>query len=273
MMRFAIRAFAVAFGAMASVGIASAADDPAQKLGRYTPTSQTTAGSSSSNATDDTDLVHNYRRGYSYGYGGGYSRGYNSYSYGYGNYGGYRPSYSSSYYYNTPSYYAPSYYYTPRYYAPPVYYTPSYYYAPSYYSGGFCPIGGLAANTALTLSLALRMNEPVQPITRPIVTSSPARRQILRMNEPVQPITRNDPLNRERAIPSPFAEPQPGTNNPGGTFRYDGGPSNPVPQPKAEPMPPPAPLAPTPKDDNVKISFKGKPVKATNPYAYYGEKR
>ena len=74
MMRFAIRAFAVAFGAMASVSIASAADDPAQKLGRYTPTSQTTAGSSST-ATDDTDLVHNYRRGYSYGYGGGYSHG------------------------------------------------------------------------------------------------------------------------------------------------------------------------------------------------------
>ncbi len=240
MMRFAIRAFAVAFGAMASVGIASAADDPAQKLGRYSPTSQTTAGSSST-ATDDTDLVHNYRRGYSYGY-SGYSHGYGGYSYGYNNY---RPSY----YYNTASYYAPSYYYSPRYYAPPVYYTPSYYYAPSYYSGGFCPIGGFAANTALTLSLALRMNEPVLPITR------------------------NDPLNRERAIPSPFAEPQPGTNNPGGTFRYDGGPTSPVPQPKAEPMPPPAPLAPTPKDDNVKISFKGKPANVTNPYAYYGEKR
>ena len=236
MMRFAICAIGVAFAA----SISSAADDPAQKLGRYSPTAQTAAGSSPA-ATDDTDLVrHNFRRGYSYGY-SGYSYGYGGYSYGYNNY---RPSY----YYNTANYYTPSYYFTPRYYAPPLYYTPSYYYAP-YYSNGFCPIGGLAANTALTLSLALRMNEPVQPITR------------------------NDLLNRERAIPSPFAEPQPGTNNPGGTFRYDGGPTSPVPQPKAEPMPPPAPLAPTPKDDNIKISFKGKPDKATNLYAYYGEKR
>ncbi len=241
MMRIAICAIGLAFGA----GISSAADDPAQKLGRYSPTAQTTAGSSPA-TTDDTDLVHNYRRGYSYGY-GGYSHGYSGYSHGYGGYSygynSYRPSYYGA------SYYTPSYYYTPRYYAPPVYYTPSDYYAPSYYSSGFCPIGGLGANAALTLSLALRMNEPVLPITR------------------------NDPLNRERAIPSPYAEPQPGTNNPGGTFRYDGGPTSPVPQPKAEPMPPPAPLAPTPSDNNVKISFQGKPAKAANPYAYYGEKR
>ena len=52
-----------------------------------------------------------------------------------------------------------------------------------------------------------------------------------------------------------------------GTFQYDGGPANPVPQPKADPQ-----MNPSAAPADLPVSFKPKP--ATSPYKYkaYGEK-
>jgi hypothetical protein len=169
----------------------------------------------------------------------------------------YGPShYSYRPYYSGFSYGYSSYYYTPRYYSPPVYYS---YYAPRYYApqvyyypttsyyGGYCGIGG-GANSGVTLSLNLRPNWNPEPLAIP--------------------------ESRPRPLPSPI---QPGT------FRYDGGPSNPVPMPPpqqngnpqpAPAEPPPAILAPRPTDDSLKIAFKREiePKKTENRFKAYGEK-
>jgi hypothetical protein len=67
------------------------------------------------------------------------------------------------------------------------------------------------------------------------------------------------------------AKPMTQPNAPYGTFRYDGGPANPVPVPKADPQPiPPANSSATTNDLPVSL----KPKAAPSPYKYkaYGEK-
>jgi hypothetical protein len=55
---------------------------------------------------------------------------------------------------------------------------------------------------------------------------------------------------------------------PRGTYRYDGGPQNPIPMPKADPAPAGKPPLAVPPDGKV-VSLKPKPTKFT--YPAYGE--
>lgn len=239
---------ALALGAVLAVGGATSADDrdTVRTAGDSTGTTMTLGGKGTTEqaATEDNELAGGYRGGHYggyYGWGGGYGgyRGY--YGGGYGGYrgyygGGYHRGYYGGYYgnYYRPAYYYPRAYYASYYGAYPVY--------PSYYYGGYSAgigfsigIGGNAvALDASAVNLGASMAPPVpQPMT-------------------AQPM-------------APSAAPG------DGTFRYDGGPANPVPLPKADPqpmVPPSNSLAPT----DLPVSLKPKP--ATSPYKYkaYGEK-
>jgi hypothetical protein len=161
-----------------------------------------------------------YRGGYYGGYRGAYYGGYRggvSFSYGRGYYGGYHRPYYSSYYYGG---YGSSY---PRHYGSRVYISAGYYqpyssyYSPyyNYYpsNGYYCPLNGASVMPYAT-TLDSSPYAPVQNL-QPGVTNAPA---------PQGP----------------------------GTFRYDGGPSTPVPlpgqvqpAPTSKPAPPPPPAANT----------------------------
>jgi hypothetical protein len=216
---------------------------------------------------DDADTQFIYHRG---GYGGGYRGGYGGYSGyrgGYGGYSGarfsvnigyggyrsyYRPYYHGSYYsyyrpYYRPyyssyysGYYAPSYSsYYPSYYSP-SYYSPSYYY-PSYYSP--CASEVVVSAPVVTLRAATGTYAPsyVPP------TYSPT---------PVTP----------RAMP-----PVDGAiEGPDGSYRYDGGPSAPM------PLPLETPAAPTVDPKRPMVPRDGRFVSLPSPtprvaYPAYGE--
>ena len=168
-------------------------------------------------ASDDTALVHGFRRGFY----GGFYRPYYSF---------YRPYYyprvysSFSFYYSAPyfryGYYRP--YVYSYYYAPPVYY----YSAPYYY----CPISDTAPTMPYATTLGLRAGYTA-PQSAPDAVTAPA--------------------------PLPPAD---------GTYPYDGGPANPVPQPSARPAAPATPPVP----------LEGRPVSLPAPekkytYPAYGE--
>lgn len=258
MLRFMLKPAAVALGLIVAAGPAPAGD-----------TRRLDLKPGDGGAADDTELVyHPHRSGYypgggyyKHGHYGGYYGGYHGYYGGY--YGGYRPGFGVGFYFGTPNYYAP------RYYAPSFYYPrPFYgygYSSYSFYNGyGYCPIGGVGAAPGLAIDLALRAAEP-----------PPARRA-----------TPNDPLYRERAqaLPSPFAGPRAAeVPPPAGTFRYDGGPANPVPQPAPDPASArpgelplkPLDLRPRPGADVLNISYPPKPAVPAKPayrYPAYGEK-
>ena len=178
-----------------------------------------------------------FRSGYSGGgYYGGYGRGY------YGGYGGYYGGYGRGYY---GGYYRPYYFglglgfgyggygyggyggYGGGYYgysSPYYYYSTPYYYGNTYYGVS----GGVSTPAIVTLNY-----NTTQP------------QQMPRIDD-------NIPLSPRQAVPQ---------ISPDGTYRYDGGPDNPVPAPKQV-----APPAPTPTERNVSIPA---PKKYT--YGAYGE--
>ncbi len=157
-------------------------------------------------------------------------RYYGGYRGGYG-YGGYRGYYSSGSYTSYRTYNVG--YYRPAYYYTPRVYYPTYYQTypvyPTYYSG---------CSTGVGFTLGIGGNAaPAVPLGTSL----------------------------SRPIPQPMAPPAaPGD----GTFRYDGGPANPVPMPKADPQT--IPPAGTSASNDLPVSLKSK----TSPYKYkaYGEK-
>lgn len=127
-----------------------------------------------------------------------------------GFYGGYRPYYSSFYYPRASfsySYYRPYYnYYRPvyNYYRPAYYYSQPYYYYPRVYSYYYpCNLNTTVFSTTIGS----------YPQTAPAQT------------QPLEPMRKAD----EFAVPPVPREE--------GIFPYDGGPVNPVPMPKADPVP------------------------------------
>jgi hypothetical protein len=188
--------------------------------------------------TEEVWYRHYYRPFHGYGYRPFYGYGYRPF-YGYGYrpfYGyGYRPFYGYAY---RPFFYRPFYpalalsFYQPYYYAPPYYDMPpaAYYYPPSYY---YYPA-----------SLSSAMNAPNLPA--------------------VIPQGNGQQLPPPRPVPAPPVPAAPAS----GTYRYDGGPANPVPLPKTgspqQPAPGTIPL------EGRSVSLTAPPVKK---YAYpaYGE--
>ncbi len=133
-------------------------------------------------------------------------------------------------------YYRPavSFYYGPAYYPAPVYYAPSYYYAPPVYAYPRVYIG-ISGGAAPTVNLALR----------------PAA------------ATSSDPAQMQLTMPTPYTTP---------SFRYDGGPANPVPMPvpdrNAQPVPQPQAVPAT----DVQVSLPAPAVKPALRYPAYGDK-
>jgi hypothetical protein len=184
-----------------------------------------------------------YRGGYG-GYRGGYggyrpgyySRNYGGYGYGYrGYYGGYR-NYGYGYrgYYGG---YRPGYYsYYPRYYSYYPRYSYGYYggyYGSGYYGGSYYyPSAGAAA-----------------PVVSLEITRGPAFRDDAPDAQPAPP------------PPAPAAVEEP-------TYPYDGGPRNPLPMPKADPVPVPDVKTPV---DGHSVSLPAK-VASKLTYPAYGER-
>lgn len=248
---------AAALGVAGAFGSSATADDQVIPLGRYQPT---TAGFSGGVATPgtvgttpteaaaaDTEQVHWHRH---YGWGWGYRP--------YASFGFYRPHFH---------YYSPgfsfSYYSAPRYYAPPVYYYPSYTYGYSWYYPGFCGISlkeklDVAANV---VDLALRAKAVYDANRQPEPTATPFPQAV--PGTPAVPMTPTTP------------SPQPGQS-----YRYDGGPANPVPMPtpdaKPAPQTPATPPAPAPaaneQPGTVQISYPAPATPTKYRYRAYGEK-
>ena len=187
----------------------------------------------------------------------------------------YRPYYGGFSYYRAPSYYnfyrpgfSYSYYSAPRFYAPRSYYYSSFAYPSygfgysSYYGyggyGGFCPISlqDKVGTAAAVVDLALRAKQLAAR------TSEPYPAYQYPQQVPSQP------------LPAPqSADPRPAA--PGGNFRYDGGPSNPVPMPAPDAGPDaaaPAPQARPAVDDDgtLQISLPARPAKKYQ-FRAYGE--
>lgn len=222
---------------------------------------------------DDTEDVNlRYRLGYNRGYWGGvqifprgyaWRSGYYNGLYGYpystgfrGLFGGYRPIWGAAYrshfyggYYagfGYPTYYSSYYCSTPVYYSSPVIYSSSFYYSsPVVYDYGISSATTLAP--AKTLKLA------------------PKTTTIDPMAEPEPP-----------AATAPMPKQAPATRP---TYRYDGGPDNPMPQPL-----PPQPGEPAPKPSKqpstkidpaegrlVKLPVATAPAKKKPTFAAYGE--
>lgn len=235
-------AAAVAVGV--TLGGSAAAEDDMVRLGRFQPQPGGFAGAVRSaadaepvaDAGDDTILVHGYRHGYwggyyggyrgfsigigigsgywpryygGYGYGFGYPRygyGLGGFGYGYPRYGYGWPRYGYGlggfgYGLGYSSFYRPG--FSISLYSAPRFYYPSYSYGyGSYFSSGWCRIGGLAGavrTPAAALGNAVASNGTAQLLPPPT------------------------PLGRRV---------------PDGTFRYDGGPTAPVPMPTPDPTAP-----------------------------------
>jgi hypothetical protein len=244
---------ALALGAVLTVnGLAVAQEGGPSKPGveGFTMTLGGTGTAAQAAADDDTELTHGYRRGYGgyrggWGggyYGGGYRGGYYGGGYGRGwggGYGGYRPYYAS---YNRGyygggwgGYYGGHRSYYSSYYAyrsyPVVY---GGYYDPFCYSGyygGYYGINGDGDDLSAPAML-LGSSAPKNPVAaRPTAPDAPA---------------------------TP------------GTFRYDGGPANPVPLPKPDANPTGRGKA----DPATGLPVSLQKAKPASPYSYkaYGEK-
>lgn len=161
--------------------------------------------------------------------------------------GGYRSYPATSFYFGVPRYYAP------HFYAPPVFYysRPSFYVYPSPRFGCFSPIAGGIATAGVTLNLGLFAREPDTGLA-PIPAATPQ-------------------------LPSPLSAPR---GVPSDSFRYDGGPSQPIPipAPDARSLPNPGelpikPLDLRPRANTVNVSLP-RSSSDSNPYRYraYGEK-
>jgi hypothetical protein len=162
------------------------------------------------------------------GYRGHYYGGYRGWGYGYGGYRGY---YGGGYYTSFRGHHGSwgGYYRPAVYYAPRVYY-PSYYYSYPVYSTYYY-------DCAPAVGFTLGIGGATAP-TVPLTGLAPA-------------------------VPQPMAAPAAPN---GGTFRYDGGPANPVPQPQADPQ-----AVPPANPNDLPVSLK---PRAASPYKYkaYGEK-
>lgn len=157
-------------------------------------------------ATQDTELVHFYRRYRSYYY----PRYYTSYRRSY-----YYPRYSYRTYSYYPRYYR-SYSYYPRYYSSYYYPRSSFSFGVSFgrYYGGYC---GIAYNPCATLATTVLLQpEPCAP--PPVIIN------------PVQPINPNPVMPKAEESQKP-ATPKPES------FPYNGGPKDPVPMPEADKKP------------------------------------
>jgi hypothetical protein len=262
---------ALALGAVLAVsGIARAGDrdtvqlsGSADKFGAATMTLGGT-GTAAQAATEDNELTHGYRyggyRGWGGGYGyrgyygGGWNRGWGGYGYGWnrGYYGGWNRGWGGWGYPRT----VVSLNFNRPYYGGwgggwGGYYRPSYFYSSSFYSypvysnyycdsGLYLGIGGGTGTAAPAVTLGGSNFAP------PVVT---------------QP---------------EFAQPMAQPGAPEGTFPYDGGPSNPVPLPNADPLQPQQIPPAIPDATDLPVSGKAKPgiSPAKTPYKYkaYGEK-
>jgi hypothetical protein len=172
-----------------------------------------------------------------FGYGG-----YNGYGYG-GYYSYFRPYYYPSLYYSSLAYYQP-YSYSYSYYQP-------YYYSSFYNPYFYCSLGDLDDGYSY--------GNGSTPHSYPSPSTEPRRYY------DEQP--RRMPRSEDRESPPPPRD--------NGTYRYDGGPSDPVPMPKAEPEPTerPVPAPRTPAEGRI-VSLPGRKPEAKTRFAYpaYGEK-
>jgi len=185
---------------------------------------------------------YGYRGGYAYrgGYYGGYRGGYYGGYRGYGYRGwgyGYRPYYGLGLGYGL-GYLSRGYGYGGYGYGGGYYSSYSY---PYYYSSGYC---GISATQEDLNTQAMPLNATASGV----------------------PIIR---------MPSTQAQPAAPTGD--GTFRYDGGPSAPVPQPLTEPTPvAPQPVPPPiPASDDIRVALqkdKPKAVKTAYTFKAFGEK-
>src|SRR5579883_2108532 len=250
---------ALALGAaLAACGAASAGDRDTMQLGGGTASTTMTLGgkgTAAKAATEDTELMR-HAGGFHGGFHGGY-HGYHGWGGGWGGYRGYYGGYYGGYrgYYG--GFYRPYYYggfYRPYYGGfyrgfYPYYGYGGYGYGLGYGLGyGGYGYGGYGYGCGTGFYLGISSSSTV--IT-PAVTSSST---------------------------PPMAQP---TTPPNGTFPYDGGPSNPVPLPMADPQPKADPQSIPPANPptstiNLPVSGKSKtaPTLPTSPYKYkaYGEK-
>ena len=253
-----LTAAAVAVGVTACAAPVSADDSRVVPLGRYQPMESgfaagtTTPGQANPAISDgdpaDTERVTWGRRYYRPYYGGfSYYRSPSYYNY-------YRPGFSFSYYSAPQFYYPRSYYYSGFSYPTYGYGYSNFGYSNFGYSnfgyGGFCPISlqdkvGVAASV---VDLALR--------AKALTAQAPEPYPAYDDSQPLPP-------------PQP-ANPQ--LSEPGRMFRYDGGPSNPIPMPGPDAAAPkPEPVRPTADDGTLQISL---PIGQAKKYQYraYGEK-
>ena len=252
---------ALALGAvLAASGAVSAGDGNTVLLsGGKGSTTMTLGGSGTAEkaATEDTELAG--YRGYYGGYRGGY--GYRGWGGGYGGYrggyyGGYRGAYYGGYRAGYWGGYRGGYWggyrggwggwggYARPYYA--GFYRP-YYYSQSYYTS--YPIYTSYYDCGPSVDLYLGINGGA-------ASGAPAVNLGTDFAQPVQPMA-------QPVVPGD------------GTFPYDGGPANPIPQPQPDTKPIPSAI-PAPTVTDLPISGKSKSpfAPATTPYKYkaYGEK-
>jgi len=181
----------------------------------------------------DTELVRGYGRG-SYGggygrgyYGGGYGRGYYGGGYGRGYYGGHYGGYGRGYYGGYYGGYGRGYYggHYGHYHQP--YYYGSYYggYRP-YYSNYYSPYYGNYYSSYYGNSYY------GSPYYYGIAYDGYAVAPMTTLQATVYPQTQIAP-------PQPYAQPQmpPASDSGNGTYPYNGGPANPIPQPSDSPVP------------------------------------
>ncbi len=217
-----------------------AATAPAQEAKVFRLGDLTAFASEREDASDDDTQLVAYRGGYHGGHAhyGGY-RAYGGYHAHYGHYHSHYGHYHSHYYrpyvnfnFGYGGYYRPYYYsyYRPSYYyySPPVYY---YYSAPYSY---YCPI--------------------VQSVTPSNYEGGAGS---LYPTKPIEPMRRAD----EFSVPPLPQEEE-------GTFPYNGGPANPVPMPRVDPLPQKA--APVDPTQGRVVSLPAPAPKYT--YRAYGEK-
>lgn len=299
---------AAALTAGVALGGSAVAGDDAVKLGRFQPSANGFAGAVKSaadveaakDADDDTELVHGwhkYKR-YGYGYGGygyggygyggygyrggyggygygwpGYSRGYSSFSIGFST--GYWPRYYGGYGYGLgyPRYGWPRYgygwggyglgyssFYRPGFsisvYSAPRIYAPAY----SYGYSSFDPccdwysIGGLASAVRTPATVLGTVTES-QSVPAPMPSTA---------NGTAQQLPTPTPLGQR--VPDATAP------APNGTFRYDGGPSAPVPMPTPDTTPAPKTIEPV-QDQPASIPISLPARKPAYKYPAYGDKK
>jgi hypothetical protein len=255
----------LALTATLAVGTAARADDNGQKKngfsggpisgstmtlgGKGTPAEATKAG--------DSELT------WYHGYRGAYWRGYYAGYYGYtGFYAGYPV---------VASYYAAPAVVTSTFVTPTVV-TPTLvapYYSVGYYSPFFARVGPFGRVRGIAVGVGGVATDVVAPAIPLSGAVAPAA-------QPAIPATQLPAQSVQPAIPSVQSS-KPGTTipSPMPQLRYDGGPNNPVPIPKADPNNPNGQaIPPLPPETGLPVSLPKGQAKPAKPYAYkgYGEK-